>query len=254
MIVSPEEADALIPLLRRYRGPKSQVGSTHLIVYSAPVTRRMLHFNGLTYHATPALPRNFKIPGWVKIELGIFAGRLYFSWEEYEELAAYLGVQTSTDTSKGLELVKREAFVKKPLTFRKYLRTFNLHFTNKTILVHEWLAVLRKGADFEHTPMGFITTGKPLSADHPFFLESDNKEATAEPKLKQVFFGAPEDEVEDEGSDSDDDQDEVYHGQHYEHGSSMDVTISDDDEETNDFFDADEYIESGLESDDEPDA
>lgn len=31
------------------------------------------------------------------------------------------------------------------------------------IYLHEWIDVRRKGQDFEHTPMGFIMTGKPLT-------------------------------------------------------------------------------------------
>jgi len=114
MIVSPEEANELLPLLRNHSQPRnSQGGATHLIVYSAPVTRRMLHFNNLDYHSTPPLPPTFKAPVWLKIELGIFSGRLYFSWDEYDKLCAYVGVKDSSD-------MQHEAFAKRPLTFRKY--------------------------------------------------------------------------------------------------------------------------------------
>ncbi|KAF1962412.1 hypothetical protein CC80DRAFT_400484 [Byssothecium circinans] len=227
LVISPEEADALIPLLRRYRNPKSTGGSTHLIVYSAPVTRRMLDFNNLDYYALPSLPSGYKMPSWLKIELGIFAGRLYFAWDEYEELAAYLGVQTRNDgENHGFD--RPEAFVKKPLTF-----------------LHNWLAVLRKGADFEQTPMGFVTTGKPLSANHPFFLASAGNEPTVEPKLKKVFFGAPEAEQDEVPSDSEDEQDD----EDYEfHGVDEDLVDGRDgslDGEDSDFFDAEEYVEGG---------
>jgi hypothetical protein len=114
LIVHPEEADALIPLLRRHTQPCN----THLIVYSAPVTRRMLHFNSLDYYAIPTLPANFKIPNWVKIELGIFAGRLYFDWDEHEEMLGYFGAQAVDCDGPANERPK--TFAKKPLTFCKY--------------------------------------------------------------------------------------------------------------------------------------
>lgn len=119
LVVSPEEADALLPYLRQRRQPAG-ASRTHLIVYSAPVTRRMLHFNDLSYHATPPLLPDTKVPLWLKVELGIFAGRLYFEWHEYKELLSYLGVQTIVGEDEDyLGNSSRDTFVQKPLTFRK---------------------------------------------------------------------------------------------------------------------------------------
>lgn len=84
LVVSPEEADALIPILR------GCISEVHLIVYAAPVTRKMLHFNNLTYYAIPPLPASFEAPDWLKIELGIFSGRLYFDWNEYAAILEYV--------------------------------------------------------------------------------------------------------------------------------------------------------------------
>jgi hypothetical protein len=184
LIVSPEEADALIPILRStfVRG-----SPCHLIVYSAPITRQMLQFNSFNYYAIPPLPTNFKAPNWLKVELGIFAGRLYFEWDEHDEVMSYLGVQVASQNSDdGSQAERKEAFATKPLAF-----------------LHEWLAIRRKGQDFEHTPMGFITTGKPLSADHPFFsavsIEED-KDAKLQTTAGRVVH------LEDD-EESDDDED-----------------------------------------------
>jgi hypothetical protein len=149
LLLSPEEADALIPILRRTTEPVC-----HVIVYSAPITRRMLQFNNLNYYAVPSLSDDFKAPTWLKVELGIFAGRLYFEWHECDEIMSYLGMRSEAE---GSQSNCREPFATKPLAF-----------------LHEWLAIRRKGQDFEHTPMGFITTGKPLSADHSFFCAATN--------------------------------------------------------------------------------
>jgi hypothetical protein len=119
LVISPEEADALLPSLRQHRKPPG-ASRTHLIVYSAPVTRRMLHFNDLNYHATPPLLPSTKVPLWLKIELGIFSGRLYFEWPEYEELLSYLGVKTTVEGDDYLGNLSPEPFVQKPLTFRKF--------------------------------------------------------------------------------------------------------------------------------------
>jgi hypothetical protein len=147
----------------------------------------MLHFNDLRYYSVPTLPKNWTAPSWLKIELGIFAGRLYFEYEEYPDLCTFLGVREADgklaeadvddmvssdeqsaeqsvmeklndeviDEAEKLEkLPQLQSFTKKPLTF-----------------LHEWLAVRRKGQDFAHTPMGYVCQGKPLTANHPFFAK-----------------------------------------------------------------------------------
>lgn len=179
MIVSPEETESLIPLVREAKG-----SLTHLLAYAAPVTRRMLHFNDLGYYAMPDLPTVWQAPTWLKIELGIFAGRLYFEYNEYSDLREYLGfeegsaklAETVDDTVTSADLYgtdeavddaaeagidtraqRKQSFTKRPLTF-----------------LQEWLAVRRKGQDFTHTPMGHVCQGKPLTASHPFFTRREN--------------------------------------------------------------------------------
>lgn len=159
------------------------------MTYAAPVTRRMLHFNNLDYYTIPALPAGWEAPRWLKVQLGMFAGRLYFDWEEYEYLADFFGLdeegidvedeedgnnteelQSQTDGADERREADREVaprepkklFVKKPLTF-----------------MQEWLAVRRRGQDVANTPLGFITQGKPLSGDHPFFRQEDTEERAA---------------------------------------------------------------------------
>jgi hypothetical protein len=113
LLVSPEEADALIPIMREERSVEAD-GDVHLLAYAAPVTRRMLHFNQLDYHATPPLPTTFEAPAWLRVELGIISGRLYLEWDEYYTLLEYLGLDK--DLSQHPE---KQGFAKKPLTFRK---------------------------------------------------------------------------------------------------------------------------------------
>jgi hypothetical protein len=102
LIVIPEEAEHLIPLVNR-----AENSSTYLLTYAAPVTRTMLHFSDLEYYSVPSLPKNWEAPMWLRVELGIFAGRLYFDHLEYNCLLQYLGMRE--DVSK-LEEKETEDF------------------------------------------------------------------------------------------------------------------------------------------------
>jgi hypothetical protein len=239
LLISPEETNALIPILRNACSGETMC---HLIVYSAPITRRMLQFNDLDYYAIPPLPKNFKAPTWLKVELGIFAGRLYFEWNEYEEILSYLGIQLSDEAGDPSEQSHRkDAFATKPLAF-----------------LHEWLAVRRKGQDFEHTPMGFITTGKPLFADHPFFSAATKNEDSginvASVASRMLRNEDGDDDESDDGEDhakehlfqydEDDEEHEVFHDAEEDFGEY--------DEKDNTFFDGGAYVhveeESGTET------
>jgi len=221
LVVIPEEANLLIPILRQ------ELAYTHLILYSAPVTRRMLHFNNLDFYATPPLPAGFKAPTWLTIELGILSGRLYFEWEEYGEMLRFLDISGDGGMSElddGIQGTKLERFTKKPLTF-----------------LHEWLAVRRKGQGFEHTPMGFVTTGKVLSAEHPFFRTSSNVER--EPSSKKMFVNSQK--VVAEESDDDSYESEELYGVNEDHADEdedVDGYVGFDMRE-NVFFNGAEYVE-----------
>ncbi|KAK5019964.1 hypothetical protein LTR16_000001 [Cryomyces antarcticus] len=179
LVIIEEEAECLIPLIQ-----DSEYSPTHLLTYAAPVTRKMLHFNDLGYYAIPALPAGWKPPTWLSIELGIFAGRLYFEFEEYRGICNFLGVEVdgaklpnkaddaaawselfceadvaADDTAVEVDSKGRQAstFTKRPLAF-----------------LQEWLAIKRKGQDFMHTPMGYVCEGKLLTESHPFFAKVEN--------------------------------------------------------------------------------
>ncbi|KAK4201015.1 hypothetical protein QBC40DRAFT_64262 [Triangularia verruculosa] len=172
IVLIPEEAEIMIQMIRdSITHPR-----VHLICYASPVTRSMLPFNKLNFFSMPPLPEGWAAPQWLRTELGILAGRLYFEWEEYEALCKSLGVDANDGTTKNLglfdgedqgyggdgagdgrhELVLKKAqnnsFAPRPLTF-----------------LQEWLAIRRHGQDFVHTPMGFLTQSKPLQKNHPFF-------------------------------------------------------------------------------------
>lgn len=76
LVIIPEEAEIIIPLIRAAKG------SVYLLTYASPVTKKMLQFNNLDYYTLPPLPDGWRAPSWLKIEFGIFAGRLYFEFDE----------------------------------------------------------------------------------------------------------------------------------------------------------------------------
>lgn len=168
LIIIPEEAEVIIGIIRAVEAPK-----THLLVYAAPVTGEMMHFNDLTYYSLPSLPKDWEPPEWLRLEIGILAGRLYFNFAEYAALARYLGLE-ETDTSK-VDNAALDAFPLDADGFNDEAKgemtgTAGWSFTDKPLnFLQEWLAIRRKGQDFTHTPMGYVCQGRQLRADHPFF-------------------------------------------------------------------------------------
>ena len=160
-MVIPEEAEFLILILRAERRPK-----VHLIAYAAPVTKNMLHFNGLSYYVLPRLPDGHVVPAWLSIEIGILAGRLYVEFAECDLLTKYLrlGDWASTDGSQNNHSKEAGGFTETALHF-----------------LLEWLTVRRRGNDITHTPMGYICRGRRLNENHPFFAtrRADAEEVVA---------------------------------------------------------------------------
>ncbi len=149
LIIISEEAELLIPIIRAEKRP-----NVHLIAYAAPVTKAMLHFNGLSYYVLPRLPPGSVVPDWFSIELGIFAGRLYINFAECAPLKKYLKLTERTDEAAP-EKSSEQTFI----------------FTKDPIgLLLEWLTLRRKGQDIMHTPMGSICHGRPLYESHTFFI------------------------------------------------------------------------------------
>lgn len=161
LAIIPEEAEELIPILRGIPEP-----FVHLILYAAPVTRRMLHFNRLNYYSLPSLPAGWTAPSWLAFEIGILAGRLYFEFSEYATLLDHL---QSKNTKIGTLLD----------------------------FVQEWLALRRPGQDIAYTAMGCLCQGLPLREDHPFFSTRKIGEKTGD-LHRDLFPSTPYDVQSDE--------------------------------------------------------
>jgi len=137
----------LIPKLRDQRSP----AMVHLLTYSAPIAKKMLHFSDLAFYSLPSLPRGHVLPHWITIELGIFAGRLYMTFEQCEAQKHY--IETDSDGKRS------EAWESKIVNF-----------------LVDWLALRRRGQDIMHTPMGYICQGRPLDREHAFFVVHGNND------------------------------------------------------------------------------
>jgi hypothetical protein len=133
VVIIPEEAEALIPVMRKHTSP-----DTHLIMYAAPWSKTMLHFNNLDYYALPSLPDGWRLPSWLPFEIGIFGGRLYFEFSEYEDILARL-YSISGNPAEDYKSPDLWAVAKSRLSF-----------------LQEWPAIRRQGQDISDTPMGCV--------------------------------------------------------------------------------------------------
>lgn len=162
----------------------------HLIAYAAPITKNMVHFNELNYYSLPTLPTSFQVPDWLSIDLGIFAGRLYFNYDEYAPLAKYIqGANTmSWDWEQESHNSTAKYFTCQPMEF-----------------LHEWLTTRRRGQDVQHTHMGYIIQGRPLHEQHPFFATRVLDISDIVPSIGGVQSGEQVNEADDEDSDVEED-------------------------------------------------
>ncbi|KAI8168212.1 hypothetical protein K4K49_009945 [Colletotrichum sp. SAR 10_70] len=221
LVVVPEEAEMLLPLIRN-KGPKHV---THLILYSAPVTRKMLHFSKLDYLSIPPLANDWEAPMWLRVELGLYAGRLYFEWDEYAEICLLLGIDEtslSEDTEGSSDEDLERAQLDGAVESKPSAKPARTGLTPRPLtFCQEWLAARRRGQDFVSTPMGFIAQGKPLQATHPFFRKTDTEKhdklfvPISRQKVQQDADDQPLDDFgldymgENENADSDADDDEI---------------------------------------------
>lgn len=182
---------------------------THLLIYSAPITRKMLHFGDMNFYSIPPLASDWVAPMWLRVELGVFSGRLYFDWSEYEPLCTFLGIEEGAVTEDELgelatmdgiseaEHVYQPAETQVPNEGIKRLTDKPLTF------IQEWLDVRRRGQDFVHSPMGFVSQGKLLQENHAFF-----NQATGDLGEPDLPIAPARYQPREEADDDDDD----YHG------------------------------------------
>ena len=226
VIITPEEAEAILPLAAALR-----MNAIHVLLYAAPATRRMMHFNNLDFWSFPSLPSGWNAPAWLKIEVGIFAGRLYFDWSEYGDLCRYLGIKAIRDTPRASRQLENDTSTRSPQQeIPAKVPEHRLLAKNIQAFLNEWLTNRRKGQEVAHTPMGYLARGKPLDSSHPFFRDAPSTLSQGTRKMLPFDLTAEED---DAGN-----QNEIgYDDMHYEVGGDSE----DDVEEP--LEDLDEYEE-----------
>ncbi|KAI1637344.1 hypothetical protein F4809DRAFT_649926 [Biscogniauxia mediterranea] len=187
VIVTPEEAECLLPIVRSLSVP-----GRYLLTYAAPVTRRMLHFGKMKYYTIPTLPQGWSAPEWLTTELGFFAGRLYFEWNEYSSICRLLGIDESVpmlEESASSEGDTTEQWTSnteatsqtssdnrdddKAIVIPRATAQFSGLTPKPYTFTQEYLSVRRRGLDFSHTPMGFLASGKPLNEHNAFFRHKE---------------------------------------------------------------------------------
>ncbi|KAE8372270.1 hypothetical protein BDV26DRAFT_274461 [Aspergillus bertholletiae] len=178
VIVTPEEAEELIPILRTTPAP-----SMHLITYAAPVMKRMLHFSHLDYYTIPSFPAQYAIPSWLSFEVGIFAGRLYFEYTDYAYILQQLQPGPEPQGSNERRVTRRTA---------------------QMSFLEEWLVLHRQGQDISHTPMGYVCQNRALRADHPFFGAVGVP--NTEPIFRSAGYTVRNAEEQEEYSDSEEEE------------------------------------------------
>ncbi|KAK2766241.1 hypothetical protein FQN54_007757 [Arachnomyces sp. PD_36] len=195
MVIIPEEVEVLLPILQGMR--KSP---THLVTYAAPVTRGMMPFNDLKYFTIPALARDWKPPKWLVVEIGLLSGRLYFNFNEYEDICGYFGASIVEEIDEAIEEQDN-----KP----NGLSNENPSFSDRPLsFLQQWLSVRRKGQDFTHTPMGYVCQSKALTSDHPFFSSTNNQARTNGRDVQ--YRPSVEETADDAEGDFDSDIDHMY--------------------------------------------
>ena len=181
LVIIPEEAELVIPILREHADPP-----THLLLYAAPFTKRMLHFNRLDYYSLPRLPTEWSPPPWLPFELGILAGRFYLAFAECQDFQRRIHASYGRPSEVGRLPTSNSIEVEIILSF-----------------LQEWLNLRRPGQDISHTPMGYICQGLALRSDHPFFAGPAEAEISASVNGDVFYASCPMDDDEESDSVSD---------------------------------------------------
>ncbi|OAA53143.1 hypothetical protein ISF_08984 [Cordyceps fumosorosea ARSEF 2679] len=159
LIIIPEEADAVIPLLRATSPPR-----VWLLAYATPVTKSMHAFHCLAYLTEPRWPLVRELPAWLGVEVGIISGRLYFPYAEYGPLLEWLGLPDAGGHLGGGG--------RPPAGGR--------NSDELLAFLQAWLAFRRRTEDVLYTPVGFVCQGQRLAENHFFFSSTTRASAGTE--------------------------------------------------------------------------
>ena len=174
LIISDFEADAILPQIR-----EQKPAATHLITYAAPVTRAMLVLDTLRLYTVPSLPADWRAPTWLVRDLGIFAGRLYFDFDDQSHAvyqALGLPPPASATGNPSIELTEMDLWHELPFEDSQQEIKQGPFCKNPLLFMQEWLAIRRKGQDFSQSMVGELIRGRRLEKGDSIEKEGDSEE------------------------------------------------------------------------------
>lgn len=184
IVIIPEEAEIILTMLRS----GLVAAEVYLLTYAAPTTRKMIAFYSMSFHNLSPTSQEVMLPTWLRVQVFLLAGGLYFNWNDHQALCDFLGIQAAgTVTTEDVPDLHNmqdaneddvdECRLDSPRSPTRAVWPFT---ARPLTFLQEWLSVRRRGQDFAHSPMGFIAQGKPLQGSHPFFCESDTAPTTTD--------------------------------------------------------------------------
>ncbi|KAI9803787.1 MAG: hypothetical protein M1825_001667 [Sarcosagium campestre] len=161
VVLSPHEANALLPIIRRKSHPR-----VTLHVYSPRVVKTCSSLEDLAFCAIPALSAPLPHPRALISQLNLFAGQLYIqTYSDYLEICAMLGIY-SVPPPDGIH-INCDGFVA-PHHRPRYDAAMaeRCRFTRSPVaFLKQVMALRRKGQEFGLSHIGRILDGGMLTKD-----------------------------------------------------------------------------------------
>ncbi|KAH8991107.1 hypothetical protein EDB86DRAFT_3065229 [Lactarius hatsudake] len=152
IVISPYEANELFPVIRKS-------DKVRLHIYAPRVTASMRSFSDFTFHTIPEPTGAWTAPAYIRTELNLFAGQLYFdSKEEYDRVCELFALHMAHPGTKHIEV---DGFVRRPhRTGAKSPFSVSVIATFK-----ELMGFRRKGMGYNRTHLGRVLDARSLSSE-----------------------------------------------------------------------------------------
>ncbi|KAG1725810.1 uncharacterized protein EDB91DRAFT_1061951 [Suillus paluster] len=153
VVVSPHEADTLLPAIRR-----SNV--VHLCIYAPRTTKMMLACDDLRLYCVPSTPRLTPLKPLI-CQLNLFAGQLYFSdYEMYLRTCSFLGLNAPHLRDKDL-IADSDGFIREE---NRPVARLSCSFKRSQLLpLKKLFGMRRKGMGYLPTHLGKVLDGRILT-------------------------------------------------------------------------------------------
>ncbi|OJD32549.1 uncharacterized protein BKCO1_37000177 [Diplodia corticola] len=167
LIISPFEADALLPAIRR------NSTAVRLHVYSPKTSRAMRDFSRLDYYnvcgeagAEAYGAEAYRADALVAAQLGVFGGSLFFEeWAAYKVVADWLGIVTDAEGVVEGVVVGRDGFVGEEGRRRMGWRVESPFGESPVGFVNALVGIRRKGHVYSQTHLGHLLGGRVLTEE-----------------------------------------------------------------------------------------